>query len=84
VAFTTLQSRLFFSIGQLLSVQVEIQGALALFDRILSTWTCLSRFRMRLMRCISTRTRRAARSLSRMSLLPISVMKQPHRAAYWQ
>src|SRR6266699_2068207 len=34
VAFTTLQSRLFFPIGQLLSVQVEIQGALALFDRI--------------------------------------------------
>jgi ATP-binding cassette subfamily B protein len=35
VAFTTLQSRLFFPLGQLLSVQVEIQGALALFDRIL-------------------------------------------------
>src|SRR5947209_7490009 len=34
VAFTTLQSRLFFPICQLLSVQVEIQGALALFDRI--------------------------------------------------
>jgi len=34
VAFTTLQSRLFFPMGQLLSVQVEIQGALALFDRI--------------------------------------------------
>ena len=34
VAFTTLQSRLFFPIGQLLSVQVDIQGALALFDRI--------------------------------------------------
>ncbi len=34
VAFTTLQSRLFFPIGQLLSIQVEIQGALALFDRI--------------------------------------------------
>ncbi len=34
VAFTTLQSRLFFPIGQLLSVQVEIQGALALFDRV--------------------------------------------------
>jgi ATP-binding cassette subfamily B protein len=34
VAFTTLQSRVFFPIGQLLSVQVEIQGALALFDRI--------------------------------------------------
>jgi len=35
VAFTTLQSRLFFPLGQLLNVQVEIQGALALFDRIL-------------------------------------------------
>jgi ATP-binding cassette, subfamily B, bacterial len=34
VAFTTLQSRLFFPLGQLMSVQVEIQGALALFDRI--------------------------------------------------
>ena len=34
VAFTTLQSRLFFPIGQLLSIQVDIQGALALFDRI--------------------------------------------------
>ena len=34
VAFTTLQSRLFFPVGQLLSIQVEIQGALALFDRI--------------------------------------------------
>src|SRR6266478_2358746 len=34
VAFTTLQSRLFFPIGQLLNVQVDIQGALALFDRI--------------------------------------------------
>ncbi len=34
VAFTTLQSRLFFPIGQLLNIQVEVQGALALFDRI--------------------------------------------------
>jgi ATP-binding cassette subfamily B protein len=34
VAFTTLQSRLFFPLGQLLGVQVEVQGALALFDRI--------------------------------------------------
>ena len=34
VAFTTLQSRLFFPLGQLISVQVELQGALALFDRI--------------------------------------------------
>ena len=34
VAFTTLQSRVFFPIGQLLQVQVQIQGALALFDRI--------------------------------------------------
>jgi ATP-binding cassette subfamily B protein len=33
-AFTTLQFRLFFPVGQLLSLQVEIQGALALFDRI--------------------------------------------------
>ena len=34
MAFTTLQSRLFFPMGQLLNVQVEIQGSLALFDRI--------------------------------------------------
>jgi ATP-binding cassette subfamily B protein len=34
VAFTTLQSRLFFPLGQLLNIQVEIGGALALFDRI--------------------------------------------------
>ena len=34
VAFTTLQSRLFFPLGQLLNVNVEIQSALALFDRI--------------------------------------------------
>jgi ATP-binding cassette subfamily B protein len=34
VAFTTLQSRLFFPLGALLNVQVDIQGALALFDRI--------------------------------------------------
>jgi ATP-binding cassette, subfamily B, bacterial len=34
VAFTTLQSRLFFPLGQLLNLQVDIQGALALFDRI--------------------------------------------------
>jgi ATP-binding cassette, subfamily B, bacterial len=34
VAFTTLQSRLFLPAGQLLSMQVDIRGALALFDRI--------------------------------------------------
>ncbi|HEX2050546.1 MAG TPA: ABC transporter ATP-binding protein [Actinomycetota bacterium] len=34
VAFTTLQSRLFFPMGQLLNVGVEIQSSLALFDRI--------------------------------------------------
>ncbi|MBV8302255.1 MAG: ABC transporter ATP-binding protein [Candidatus Dormibacteraeota bacterium] len=34
VAFTTLQSRLFFPIGSLLQVSVEIQGSLALFERI--------------------------------------------------
>lgn len=34
VAFTTLQSRLFFPMGQLLNVTVEVQSALALFDRI--------------------------------------------------
>ena len=34
VAFTTLQSRLFFPMGQLLNVNVEVQSGLALFDRI--------------------------------------------------
>ncbi|MFN8591588.1 MAG: ABC transporter ATP-binding protein [Thermomicrobiales bacterium] len=34
VAFTTLQSRLFFPLGQLLNVQVEVLAAFALFDRI--------------------------------------------------
>ncbi|MGH2730923.1 MAG: ABC transporter ATP-binding protein, partial [Actinomycetota bacterium] len=34
VAITTLQSRLFFPMGQLLNVNVEIQSSLALFDRI--------------------------------------------------
>jgi ATP-binding cassette, subfamily B, bacterial len=34
VAFTTLQARLFFPMGQLLNVQIEVQSALALFDRI--------------------------------------------------
>jgi ATP-binding cassette subfamily B protein len=33
-AFTTLQFRLFFPMGGLLSLQVELQGSLALFDRI--------------------------------------------------
>jgi ATP-binding cassette subfamily B protein len=34
VAFTTLQARLFFPIGSLLGVQIEVQTSLALFDRI--------------------------------------------------
>jgi ATP-binding cassette subfamily B protein len=34
VAFTTLQTRLFFPVGSLLSVQVDVQTSLALFDRI--------------------------------------------------
>jgi ATP-binding cassette subfamily B protein len=34
VAFTTLQTRLFFPIGQLLSVGVDVQTSLALFDRV--------------------------------------------------
>ena len=34
VAFTTLQTRLFFPIGGLLGVQIEVQSSLALFDRI--------------------------------------------------
>ncbi len=34
VAFTTLQSRLFFPIGQMLEVSVQVQSSLALFERI--------------------------------------------------
>ncbi len=34
VAFTTLQSRLFFPLGSMLQVSVEIQSSMALFDRI--------------------------------------------------
>jgi ATP-binding cassette subfamily B protein len=34
VAFTTLQTRLFFPVGSLLSVGVDVQTSLALFDRI--------------------------------------------------
>jgi ATP-binding cassette, subfamily B, bacterial len=34
VAFTTLQSRLFFPIGSMLQVSTEVQSSLALFDRI--------------------------------------------------
>ncbi len=34
VAFTTLQSRLFFPLGQMLQTSVQVQGSLALFDRI--------------------------------------------------
>jgi ATP-binding cassette, subfamily B, bacterial len=34
VAFTTLQARLFFPVGSLLSVQIDVQTSLALFDRI--------------------------------------------------
>jgi ATP-binding cassette subfamily B protein len=34
IAFTTLQSRLFFPIGSMLSVSIEIQASLALFERI--------------------------------------------------
>ena len=34
IAFTTLQARLFFPIGSLLSVSVDVQSSLALFDRV--------------------------------------------------
>jgi ATP-binding cassette subfamily B protein len=34
VAFTTLQSRLFFPIGSMLQVSVEVQSSMALFDRV--------------------------------------------------
>src|SRR5207237_10681806 len=34
VAFTTLQSRLYFPIGQMLQVSVEVQASVALFDRV--------------------------------------------------
>ena len=34
VAFTTLQTRLFFPVSSLLSVQIDVQTSLALFDRV--------------------------------------------------
>ena len=34
VAFTTLQTRVFFPVGSLLSVQIDVQTSLALFDRV--------------------------------------------------
>jgi ATP-binding cassette subfamily B protein len=34
VAFTTLQTRLYFPVGQLLQVSVELRSSLALFDRV--------------------------------------------------
>ena len=34
VAFTTIQTRLFFPIGQLLNVGIDVQTSLALFDRV--------------------------------------------------
>src|SRR5205807_9125578 len=34
VAFTTLQARLFFPIGQMLSVSTDVQSSMALFERI--------------------------------------------------
>src|SRR6185312_3036751 len=34
VAFTTLQTRLFFPVGSLLGVSLDVQTSLALFDRI--------------------------------------------------
>lgn len=34
VAFTTLQTRLFFPIGQLLNVNIDVQTSMALFDRV--------------------------------------------------
>src|SRR3954463_779415 len=34
IAFTTLQARLFFPIGSLLGVSVDVQTSLALFDRV--------------------------------------------------
>lgn len=34
VAFTTLQSRLFFPVGDVLRISIEVQGSMALFERI--------------------------------------------------
>src|SRR6059058_870171 len=34
IAFTTLQTRLFFPVGSLLGVSLDVQTSLALFDRI--------------------------------------------------
>ena len=43
VAFTTLQSRLFFPIGSMLQVSTEIHSSMALFDRILEPLTSIRR-----------------------------------------
>jgi len=42
VAFTTLQVRLFAPIGSLLSISVDVQSSLALFDRIFEYSICRS------------------------------------------
>jgi ATP-binding cassette subfamily B protein len=60
VAFTTLQTRLFFPIGSLLNVGVDIQTSAALFDGSLNTWTC----RWRSCRERAGSSTRAARSAS--------------------
>ena len=79
VAFTTLQSRLFFPLGQLLNVQVEIQGALALFDRIFEYLDLTPRSSTRPTRSRSTRRRSAARVRFRDVVVPLPDASRPRR-----
>jgi ATP-binding cassette subfamily B protein len=63
VAFTTLQTRLFFPIGSLLGVQVEVQSSLALFDRIFEYLDHESTSSRGRRRCEPARRGRARRGL---------------------
>ena len=76
VAFTTLQSRIFFPLGQLLQVQVDIQGALALFDRIFEYLDIPVILKMSPMPLPLTLRGRVVRSPLKTSHLPINAMKQ--------
>ena len=79
MAFTTLQSRLFFPLGQLLNVQVEVYGALALFDRIFE-YLDLSRA-SRTRRTRSAWTGRTVRGSIRFRHVSFRYPEAPPRAA---
>jgi len=83
VAFTTLQSRLFFPIGQLLNIQVEIQGALALFDRIFEYLDMPLEIQDAPNALHLKPDQVRGESPSTMSLSPTSAMKRPRRVVCW-